>query len=159
MLHIAWSFKALLIFYYSLYNTISDLVLEILLTEAKGYAKEWRQTESTDCFENPQVIIADPENYLSCTAGEGEMLRMCPLVGTGTAVVTALRALIIASLVYAICILAFILYKSPSFGTLQYYVYVVMSKKQRFFRIFVIVNYILLALILAIIIVALSIIA
>eukprot|EP01084_Bolivina_argentea_P304894 526653_1 len=115
--HFGYSFKPMLLLFYALYSDVSGLLDDMVVSGAGDL------TES---------IPLDG----ACDVGEPQILALCRDSFSAHPLYLSALFIIVCASVYGFIVFVYSLCKSPTYHTLSYYAFLVMTKRQRYFRIF-----------------------
>eukprot|EP01083_Nonionella_stella_P155311 501610_1 len=116
--HFGYSFKPMLLLFYALYSDVSGLLDDMVVSGAGDL------TESI------------PLDDGACDVGEPQILALCRDSFSAHPLYLSALFIIVCASVYGFIVFVYSLCKSPTYHTLSYYAFLVMTKRQRYFRIF-----------------------
>ena len=150
-LHFIFSFKAMVLLFYSLYSDYTGLLRNMAMEQARASSQEFQESLDAQQSNGNYYNYGTDSDFIgtheSCDDGtggsrnDGEALIVCWNTFTHHPVAIIGYIIIIFSSVYGVAVLCYALWKSPVFASIEYYAYMVMTKRQKYFRRFVKIMY------------------
>eukprot|EP01084_Bolivina_argentea_P043119 79461_1 len=145
LLHYTWSLKAMILLLYASWNDFNSLLTDMQIQHAEYYMQDL--VDSVYCHEGGDfTIYYECEEPLSGTKSPPKVVPICADAYANSPLFWIGRVMIIIGSIYAVLVFLYGFIKSPKFGTLDYYAYMVMMKRMKFFKRFVKIMYVLIVL-------------
>eukprot|EP01084_Bolivina_argentea_P043120 79464_1 len=145
LLHYTWSLKAMILLLYASWNDFNSLLTDMQIENAEHHMDDL--ANDVHCYSGGDFYV-DYQCFegFSGIMGPPKIVPLCPHSYENSPLTWIARVMIIIGSIYAVLVFLYGFIKSPKFGTLDYYAYMVMMKRMKFFKRFVKIMYVLLGL-------------